>query len=79
MPMRREVKTRLTRRGNVTGLSLPQEDLAATALDRDDGAVIIASEDGLTVRKANEEHRRWMAAYRKIANRFRYTFAALAK
>jgi hypothetical protein len=79
MPMRREVKTRLTRRGNGSGLSLTEEALAATALDRDDRAVITASEDGLTVRKAYDEHRRWMAAYREIADRYRHTFAALAE
>ena len=79
MPMRREVKTRLTRRGNVTGLTLTQEVLEFTGVDRDDRAVITASEDGLTVREANDEHRRWMAAYREVADRYRHTFAALAK
>ena len=79
MPRKREIEARLIRQGNSTGLTLTREVLEAAGLERDDRVIITASEDGLTVRKADGEHQRWMAAYREIADRYRNTLAALAK
>lgn len=40
--------------------------------------IVTASEDGLTVRKADDAHSRAMQIYREVAARFRNTLAALA-
>jgi putative addiction module antidote len=76
---KREFEARLVKQGNSTGLTLTREVLEAAGLERDDRVIVTASKDGLTVRKAEGEHQKWMEAYRKIADRYRHTFAALAK
>lgn len=73
--------TRLTKQGNSTGVTLSREVLSATGLERGDEVVVIADQatGTITIRRADEDYARAMAAGRAFAQRYRRTMAALAR
>jgi antitoxin component of MazEF toxin-antitoxin module len=79
--LKRETQGRLTKQGNSTSLNLPREVLQAACLNRGDSVTITTdlTTRTITVRKADDDYSRTMAAGRAVAARYRRTLAALAK
>jgi antitoxin component of MazEF toxin-antitoxin module len=78
-PLKREFQACLTRQGDSTALTLPREVLQAADLARGDSVTIMAERAMITVRKADDDYTRAMAAGRAFVARYRRSLAALAR
>jgi antitoxin MazE len=73
--------TRLTRQGNSTGVTLPRELWSAAALEPGVEVLVIADQAAgtITIRRADDDYARAMAAGRAFAQRYRRTMRTLAR
>lgn len=71
--------TRLTRIGNATGVTLPQDVLAEAHLDQGDEVSLRVRDGRIEITKADDGYHRSMEIGRAFAARYRRTMAALAK
>lgn len=72
-------RTKLTKVGNSTGLTLPRDVLAAARLDRGDEVAVEVRDGRIEIAKADEGYNRAMEVGRRFAARYHRTMAALAK
>ena len=72
-------RTRLTKIGNSTGLTIPRDILAAAQLDRGDEVAVDVRDGRIEIAKADDGYNRAMEVGRRFAARYQHTMAALAK
>lgn len=72
-------KTKLTKIGNSTGLTLPRDVLTAAGLDRGDEVTVNVCGGHVEISRADDGYNKAMEVGRSFSARYRRTMAALAK
>ena len=65
--------------GNSLGMTLPKEILQKLKVGEGDSIFVTETTDGIQITAGNPDFEREMAAYRKIANKYRNALRELAK
>lgn len=76
-----EIRTKLGKQGDSTGVVIPEEALEAVGLKHGDDVTFVTDRrtGTITIRKTGDAHSRGMAVGRAFAARYRRTMAALAE
>jgi putative addiction module antidote len=72
-------RTKLTKVGNSTGLTIPRDVLTAARLDRGDEVAVEVRDGRIEIAKAGDGYNQAMDIGRRFASRYRRTMAILAK